>query len=137
MIDKSEIKDKVVELVAKQAEKKGCGVKDCPNGDAELVELKPFDPIDHEATYVALCPTHTVWADKRNEFAEEMADELREARKEIGQANIGRIQELSMPQGELREDILMGEAEGQIPLEEAFEDSQDSLSESDLLGDSV
>jgi len=64
-----------------------------------------------------------------------MADELREARKEIGQANFDRIQDLAVPQGDLREDILQGEAEGQIPLEAAFEDSQDDFTNVELAGE--
>lgn len=93
-----------------QLEGDECGVKGCSRGNAELVVLQPLDPIDHRSTPVNLCPKHTVWAQERNEFAEEMHDELREARKEIGKEHSDRIAELATPQdGELREDILVGE----------------------------
>lgn len=99
-----------------------CGVRGCSNGDAEVVELLPFDPIDHDSTHIQLCPDHQEWAAERNVFAEAMTDELREKRKRIGQEHIDRIQQLAPPQdGDLREDILMGEAEGQIPLSDAHD----------------
>jgi len=132
------MKGKMLSAVAKRlAKRSSCGVKGCNSQtDVTVVELKPFDPIDHESTFVSVCAQHQVWADERNAFAEEMADELREKRKEIGQANIGRIQDLHVPQGQMREDILMGDADGQIPLDEAFDETQHSLTESDVLEDS-
>jgi len=112
----------VAKKMAKTLDRGGsCGVVGCSNGDAEYVELEPFDPIDHDGTLVRVCPTHQVWAEERNEFAEEMTDLLRERRKEIGMENIDRVQELAAPQGEMREDILDGSATGMIPLSDAFE----------------
>jgi hypothetical protein len=86
---------------------------------------------------VALCPDHQEWASERNEFAKQMKAELVEARKEIGQEHIGRIQELSMPQsGKLREDILMGNPEEEnIGLEEAFDEKPPELGQKKLPGD--
>jgi len=123
-------------LAKKLAKTDSCGVKGCSHTESiELVELKPFDPVDHDSKFVALCPEHQLWADERNDFAEDMADELREARKEIGQEHIGRIQELAMPQGNAREDVLMGEIEQDVELEDAFEGDSllDEPKKSDLL----
>lgn len=130
-------KHALVEKIAKRlANTKSCGVEGCEStAGVDLVEIKPFDPIDHDSTFVALCSYHQQWGDRRNDFAEQMADELREARKEIGQEHIETIQELSMPQdGDLREDILMADVEEDyVPLEDAFED--DHQTGLDLLED--
>lgn len=109
-----------------------CQIKGCGNGDAELVKVLPLDPIDHTARRIPLCPKHQAWARQRNEFAEEMADQLREYRKELGQEHIERVQELAMPQdGTFREDILMGETEElEIPLSDAFEEGEPNIEES-------
>lgn len=133
MIEKSTLLRKFAQKVAKTD---SCGVKGCSHTESiELVELKPFDPVDHNSKFAALCPNHQIWADERNEFAEEMADKLREARKEIGQEHIGRIQELAMPQGDAREDVLMGQIEQDVALEDAFEGDSllDEPKKSDLL----
>lgn len=119
MIDKSTLVQKLAQKVAKTDT---CGVKGCESTEnVTLVTLKPFDPIDHDEKFVALCAHHQFWADERNDFAEQMADELRAKRKEIGQENIETIQELAMPQETAREDLLMGEVEGGVELEEAFD----------------
>jgi len=115
-------------LVRKFANTSTCGVKGCDKTNGvEITELKRFDPIDHDPTFVPLCLDHQLWAARRNDFAEEMADELREARKEIGQEHIERIQELSVPQGSMREDVLMGEDMGRISLSEALDDQEIEL----------
>lgn len=88
--------------------KEECYVKGCHSRDIQAVTLNAFDPIDHDDTDAKLCPRHREWAAQRNEFAEEMYDELREARREIGMANIERIQEWVVPQGRMREDVLDG-----------------------------
>lgn len=120
MISKDTIYRKIAEYVTNDSV---CGVKGCEKThEVEVRELQPLDPIDHDSTFAALCADHQVWADERNEFAEAMRDKLRDARKDIGQEHIGEIQELALPQSEdMREDILMGEAEGMIPLEKAFD----------------
>lgn len=99
-----------------------CDVRGCSIGDTEVWTLLPLDPIDHEETIVKLCPEHGLWADERNQLASEVADELRAKRREIGDERFGEIQDLAVPQGDLREDILDGSADdGVIPLEEALE----------------
>lgn len=99
-----------------------CSVKGCDESAVQVDELLPFDPIDHDPTVVAVCPTHQAWADERNAFAKQIADELREYRKEVGQERIEEIQRLAVPQGAMREDVLMGEVQdGMMPLSEAIE----------------
>jgi len=116
-------KKRLKKLAYKLARTDECGVKGCGDTDVEITEVLPLDPIDHESSWIALCPKHTVWAEERNAFAEQMYEELREARKEIGQEHMGQIQDLAMPQdGELREDILMGEIEESVVFEDAFEE---------------
>jgi len=119
-----------VETVIKWFKKTGlvkeeCYVKGCHVREIEPITIKAFDPIDHQDTEAKLCPEHYAWAEERNAFAEHMYDELREARKEIGMDNIDRIQELTIPQGEIRKDILDGSVkesgERYISLEEAIE----------------
>jgi len=100
-----------------------CGVVGCDNGNAEVVELQPFDPIDHDSTLIQLCPEHQVWADERNEFAELIADELRERRRELGSVHFEKVQDLVVPQGRMAEDVLDGSVEGgSVALEDALED---------------
>jgi len=124
-------KKRIIQIVAEKfARTSVCGVEGCRSKEnVDLTELKPLDPIDHDSTFVALCEHHQLWADKRNRFAEDMADELREARKEIGQEHIAMIQDLAMPQdGKLREDILMGDVEEPaVALEDAFDERPDEL----------
>jgi len=117
-------KKRLRQLAAVFGRQKECGVIDCDGDNTELVWLKPMDPIDHDETPVVLCEKHQQWADERNAFAEEMADELREYRKELGEEHFSRIQELSMPQdGKLREDIVNGTPEqDRIKLKDAFEE---------------
>lgn len=105
-----------------------CAVKGCRGRDVEVIKLRPLDPIDHESTLLQLCPHHQDWAAQRNQLAAEVKAELVEARKKIGQERIGEIQSLAMPQdGDLREDILMGETEERyVPLDDAFEDGGES-----------
>lgn len=120
--DKDELAEK---LLHRLADPDTCGVKGCENTTVvELVTLKRFDPIDHDAVPVALCEHHQEWADRRNEFAEEMHDKLREARKEIGQAHIEQVRELATPQdGQLREDIAMGEIDAPVRTVEDMHDA--------------
>ena len=104
-----------------------CAVEGCWNREnLEQVELKRFDPIDHNPLTYSLCDKHQEWATERNQVAELFHEELREARKEIGQANKAIIQEYAMPQdGKLREDILMGNPdEDFIHLNDMFEESK-------------
>jgi hypothetical protein len=87
-----------------------CVVHGCDKTETELVELSPLDPIDHHARTLPLCEQHQAWASERNKLAAEVKAELVEARKEIGQRRIDEVQRLAVPQdGDLREDILMGE----------------------------
>lgn len=88
--------------------KEECYVKHCHDRDIEEVTLLAFDPIDHDDTTAKLCEEHRAWAEGRNAFAEEMYDELREARKDIGMDHISEIQEWVVPQGKIREDVIDG-----------------------------
>lgn len=133
MIQKSKLLKYLAKKLARTDE---CGVKGCNDTrDIELVELQPLDPIDHDSTFVALCMDHQLWARQRNEFAEDMAESLREKRKALGQTHIDKIRELAQPQdGKLREDIAMGRPEeSQIPLEDAFEEQPPELSRDDTM----
>lgn len=112
----NQIKNRAAE---KGLAKDECAVEGCNLGNTEVVTLKPLDPIDHDEVTRAFCPEHQLWAKERNEFAEEMLEELREYRKTIGQANIDKIQRLAAPDKEVSKDILMGEYD---TLEEAKED---------------
>jgi len=79
-----------------------CGVMDCEQEHTEVVELKPFDPIDHSPTIVPLCDEHLPWAREHNNLAEEVHEEFRDCRKEIGQryaADVNRLK--TPPNGEL------------------------------------
>lgn len=79
-----------------------CGVGGCEQDRDDVVELKPFDPIDHGKTIVPLCEDHLPWARERNAIAEEIHQEFREYRKEIGErysADVNRLQ--TPPGGEL------------------------------------
>lgn len=113
-------------LVKVGAYPKTCAVNGCSGGNVAVTELQPLDPIDHSSTLLQLCPTHTAWAEERNELASEVKAELVEKRQEIGKRRFAEIQELSMPQdGDLREDILMGDTdERYISLSDAFEDGE-------------
>jgi hypothetical protein len=88
--------------------KEECHVKHCHNRDIEEFRIKALDPIDHEDTVAKLCPEHREWAEGRNSFAENMYDELRDARKDIGMEHIDEIQKWTYPQGKIRKDILDG-----------------------------
>lgn len=108
-----------------------CEVVGCAKFGADDTKIKALDPIDHDDKVLQLCEKHQQWAQERNDFAEEMYDEFREFRKELGQEQIGEIQRLAHPQdGKLREDILMGDTEEKaIPLSQATEESQNELLE--------
>jgi len=99
-----------------------CSVKGCDKSADGVDELLPFDPVDHDETIVALCESHQQWAEERNAFAEAMTEELRQARREIGQEHIDEIQRLAIPQGTMEEDILMGENRGTVPLADVLEE---------------
>lgn len=105
-----------------------CEVEGCDStDDVEIVDVLPLDPIDHSATVLGLCSDHQEWAARRNELAEDVADELREARKEIGQEHISEIQRLASPMdGNLREDFLMGDVEGTVTLKDIHTDERPS-----------
>lgn len=85
-----------------------CHVKRCHERDIEPVTIKAFDPIDHDDHDAKLCGEHREWARERNAFAEEMYEPLREARKEVGMANVTKISKLTVPHGSVREDVLDG-----------------------------
>jgi hypothetical protein len=90
----------------------GCAVDACPAGRDEVVRLVGFDPIDHGDSFVPLCASHVEWAEKRNELARKMRDELRAARREVGQANADHIREVrNPPGGELDEALSLSVAE--------------------------
>ena len=79
-----------------------CGVSGCEHDVAEVAELKPFDPIDHGKTIVPLCNDHLPWAREHNAVAEEIHEEFREYRKEIGEKYSADVNRLSTPpNGEL------------------------------------
>jgi len=99
-----------------------CSVKQCDGTASHVTALLPFDPVDHDETLVALCESHQRWAEERNAFAEAMTEELRQARREIGQEHIDEIQRLAIPQGTMEEDVLMGENRGTVPLSDVLED---------------
>lgn len=118
-----------------------CEVVGCARTEAEPTEVLALDPIDHDDKTLQLCPKHQVWADERNIFAEDIREEFREYRKDLGQERLEEVQRLAHPQdGHLREDILIGETgEDKIPLGEATEESQSALGGStkmsELLGE--
>lgn len=87
----------------------GCAVDTCDaTADIDIVDLKPIDPIDHDETYVPLCATHREWAERRNAFADEIAERLRDARREIGMDERDRVQELrNPPDGEIADGMSM------------------------------
>lgn len=104
-----------------------CAVTPCEWGaNIEVVELKPFDPIDHNAVYVPLCGHHQAWAEERNEFAEAIADKLREERKELGMEWIDRVNELrEPPKGELNRGMALDTMEQATDMaREMMEDSK-------------
>jgi hypothetical protein len=104
-----------------------CAVSPCEWGaNIEVVELKPFDPIDHNAVYVPLCDHHQAWADERNEFAESLADELRSYRAELGHKRIDRVNELQEPpKGELNRGMALD------TMEQATDMMRDMMEDSD------
>lgn len=99
-----------------------CAVKGCSERTEDTIDVLALNPIDHDATLLQLCQNHLKWAEERNELAREIKAELVEARKDIGQDRISEIEELAVPQGSMRRDILMGEACGMIPLSEAVDE---------------
>ena len=107
-----------------------CEIKNCDASVEDLVMIKAFDPIDHDDKAAFLCEEHLQWAEERNQFAEEMYEQLREARREIGMDNLERIQEWAIPHGKMREDVLDGsvkddpDAPRYYTLDEALEGSQ-------------
>lgn len=96
-------------LVKKGFSRDVCAVDGCPSGDTEVTEILPLDPIDHEETVTRLCPEHQEWASERNDLAERVLDELREARKEIGEEYFAEVQRLANPTREPSRALLMGE----------------------------
>jgi len=99
-----------------------CGVKGCPNGNAELVTLKALDPIDHTNTRIQLCAEHTVWAEQRNELAETITEALREERRRLGDKFHGEVKDVALPQGAVVDELLEGDFERDIvPLEDVIE----------------
>lgn len=80
-----------------------CAVSSCGAQEGvQVIELQPLDPIDHAKTLVPMCEHHRKWANERNQLATDVANQLREARQEIGQTEIDRIQRLqSPPDGEI------------------------------------
>lgn len=89
-----------------------CAIDGCPGGRDEVVRLIAFDPIDHGDSFVPLCEFHVEWAEERNALAREMQDELREARREVGQAHAERIREVrDPPDGELDEAVSLSVAD--------------------------
>lgn len=85
-----------------------CHVKGCHERDIEPVTIKRFDPIDHDDKETKLCAEHQAWAAERNALAEEIYEDLREARKDVGDRYTARLVRLTVPQGEVREDVLDG-----------------------------
>lgn len=91
-------------LIRDQCDVKGCEERD----DLHRVTIKAFDPIDHDDHSAKLCTEHRTWVRQRNEFAEEMYEPLRQARRRVGMKHIDRVQEWVVPQGTMREDVLDG-----------------------------
>lgn len=83
-----------------------CGVEGCEKEREKLVELKPFDPIDHGKTIVPLCEEHIQWAEERNELAEEIHQKFREYRKEIGEEYTLEVGQLQTPPDGLLDDAV-------------------------------
>jgi len=97
--------ERILKLKAGSAD---CGVKGCENTSAEFVTLKAFDPIDHDNKRTFLCAEHLDWAERRNALAEDIYEELREKRREVGMDHIDDIQQVAVPQGALDKDVLDG-----------------------------
>lgn len=89
--------------------KNKCAVKGCDGNDPRLVTLKPLDPIDHPVTTRVFCADHYEWARERNQLAERIKAELVEKRKELGEEHYEEIQRLAAPNGDVADEILMGE----------------------------
>jgi len=61
-----------------------CFIEGCDREDTDMAQLKRFDPIDHEDIFLMLCPEHEGWAKQRNVLAEQIREDFRECRREIG-----------------------------------------------------
>lgn len=85
-----------------------CDVSKCTNDGVEEVTVKPLDPIDRDETRLFVCETHREWAAERNAFAEEIYEELRAYRKELGQEYIEEVQRLAKPEDWTAKSELMG-----------------------------
>lgn len=85
-----------------------CGMPFCHNKPMEVIILKPFDPIDHSETKLWACDAHVEWVNERNKVVNQMHDELRDARTEIGMEHIDTIQKWTLAHGKIRKDILDG-----------------------------
>lgn len=104
MIDK--LLDIVTDRALDGAEMDECAVSTCGDDDVEIVVLEPLDPIDHDVTYVPLCDEHTEWAKERNELAEAVTKELREARARVGEKYEDDVRRVNLPpDGELDEAV--------------------------------
>ena len=58
---------------------------------------------------VHLCEKHQEWAELRNELARDVTNELREARKQIGQEHLDEIAALAEPDAGTSRALLMGD----------------------------
>lgn len=89
-----------------------CAVDSCDREPVDIVEIVAFDPIDHDDSYVYLCDGHLGWAEERNALARELVDQLREARREIGQEHAENIAAIRNPaDGEIAEAASLGVAD--------------------------
>lgn len=92
--------------------KRDCGLQGCSEPRAELIELQPVDPIEGSPTLVNLCPTHYQWGIDRNEFVEQLHDELRDAQDAIEERYAEQLQEIASPEdGRLAGDAWADEPE--------------------------
>jgi len=112
-----------------------CYVGGCHGYFITPITLERFDPINNDPLDVKLCDEHLEWARERNAFAREMHAKIEacqeqtgqsavECRKQVGMDHIERVQELAIPQGKMREDVLDGsikEKRDTITLEETLE----------------
>lgn len=86
-----------------------CAVEGCHGDDPAVITLKPLDPIDHRETTRVFCAEHRRWGRERNLLAEHIKSELVEKRRELGDEHYEDIQHLASPDGEVADEILMGE----------------------------
>lgn len=107
-------KQSLVQSLKNKAVEKGlgkdiCAVTGCGKHDTEVVRIRALDPVDHEDTVVHLCDEHQSWAEERNKLATAVTDELRKARKEIGQEYLDEIAALAEPDAGTSRELLMGD----------------------------